>query len=70
LYGGSIKMHLIFPVNSCSRVAENQTVIEDVISGNTSGCVMGETCVLQEDAGLKARPVLFPDPDEFEFLFR
>lgn len=49
-------------------VSEDEAVIEAVLVGNPMRGVVGLLAILQQDARFQLRPVLFPNPGEFEFL--
>jgi hypothetical protein len=48
-------------------VAEDETVIEPIVVGDTVLRVVRFVRILQQNPRLQLRPVLFPDPGEFEF---
>src|SRR5258706_1450752 len=47
-------------------VAEDETVIEEVVISHTVRRVIGVLRVFEQDTRLKPRSVLLPDPGEFE----
>ncbi len=71
-----MKIHLILPGKllfqrfECKKVvAEDETVIEQVVVGYTVRRVIGLLRVFEQDTRLKPGPVLLPDPGEFKFRF-
>jgi hypothetical protein len=48
-------------------IAEDETVIEEVVISHTVRGVMGFLRIFEQDTRLKPGPVLLPDPSEFEF---
>ena len=61
-------MHLILPMNSCSSferkqvIAEDESIIEDVVIGDPVRGVVRLLRVLQENTRLQPRPVLLSYP--------
>lgn len=47
-------------------VAEDQAIVEQVAVGDPVHRMVGPLLVLQQDARLQLRPVLLPDPCQFE----
>jgi hypothetical protein len=61
---------LLFERLQCEKIVpENKPVIKQVALRHTVLGVMGFGVVGDEDTRFQPRPVLFPDPSEFEFGF-
>ena len=54
------------PLGDAQVVAEDEAVVEQIVVGDAMRGVAGLLRVLQQDARLQPRPILLPDPDQFE----
>jgi hypothetical protein len=51
-------------------VANNQSVVEQIVLGDSMGGMMRLRRVFQKDAGFQLRPVFLADPGQFKFRLR
>jgi hypothetical protein len=70
VYAFDLTRELLFErFESKKVVAEDETIIEQVVIGHAVRRMIGLLRVFEQDARLKPRPVLLSNPGEFEFGF-